>query len=111
LWALVQLSALPFLRLGVTWLLFPPGGLGHLAIQFGAALKAQVTAISTSLNKQDEAKKLGAVNFLQFTDDEAIKAAAGTFDIVVVTTNQDDNDWGRMLSLLDVGGKVSSLLS
>jgi D-arabinose 1-dehydrogenase-like Zn-dependent alcohol dehydrogenase len=89
-------------RLGVVGI----GGLGHLALQFGAALGAEVTAISTSPSKKDEATKLGATKFLLFNDEEAIKAAANSFDVVVVTTDQDDNDWGRMLSLVDVGGKL-----
>jgi len=82
------------------------GGLGHLAIQFGAALNAQVTAISTSLSKQEETKKLGATSFLHFTDAQAVRAAAGTLDVLVVTTDQDDNKWSRVLSLLRSGGKL-----
>jgi D-arabinose 1-dehydrogenase-like Zn-dependent alcohol dehydrogenase len=82
------------------------GGLGHLALQFSAALGAEVTAISTSPSKESEAIKLGATKFLLFNNDEAIQAAASSLDILVITTDQNDNDWGRMLSLLDVSGKV-----
>ena len=82
------------------------GGLGHLALQFAAALGAEVTAISTSSNKADQARQLGATRFLLFNDDAAIAAAANAFDVVVVTTDQNDNDWGRMLSLIDAGGKL-----
>ncbi len=86
------------------------GGLGHLALQFSAALGAEVTAISTSPSKEAETIKLGATKFLLFNNDEAIKAAASSLDIVVITTDQNDNDWGRMLSLLDVGGKVHVIM-
>ena len=36
------------------------GGLGHLAVQFLAAFGCEVTAISTTHSKDDEARKLGA---------------------------------------------------
>ena len=42
------------------------GGLGHLAIQWAAAFKAdEVIAISTSDSKREEAKKLGATKFVK----------------------------------------------
>ena len=40
------------------------GGLGHLAIQFAAALGATVTAISTSETKRADAMKLGAKHYI-----------------------------------------------
>ncbi len=40
------------------------GGLGHLAVQFLAAFGCEVTAISSTHSKDDEARKLGARHFL-----------------------------------------------
>src|SRR3989338_6895492 len=40
------------------------GGLGHLAIQFADKMKCEVTAFSTSIDKEFEAKKLGADKFV-----------------------------------------------
>ncbi len=37
------------------------GGLGHLAVKFGVALGAEVTLLSTSADKEADAKKLGAI--------------------------------------------------
>lgn len=37
------------------------GGLGHIAIKFGVAFGAEVTLLSTSADKEADAKKLGAV--------------------------------------------------
>src|SRR5712691_2817388 len=39
------------------------GGLGHMAIKFGAALGAEVTVLSQSAKKRDDAKRLGASDF------------------------------------------------
>lgn len=42
------------------------GGLGHLAIQWAAAMKCkEVVAFSTSDNKREESKKLGATKFVK----------------------------------------------
>jgi uncharacterized zinc-type alcohol dehydrogenase-like protein len=40
------------------------GGLGHLAIQFARAMGCTVVAFSTSKDKAEEAKKLGAKYFV-----------------------------------------------
>ena len=57
--------------------------IGHLAIQFAAALNAKVAAVSTSGSKQDDARKLGASEFIISTDKAAMKKVAATFDLVV----------------------------
>lgn len=44
------------------------GGLGHLAIQFASALGYNVTAISSSPEKKDEALAFGADHFILSTD-------------------------------------------
>lgn len=40
------------------------GGLGHLAIKFSAALGMKTTAISTSADKEEEARSYGATDFI-----------------------------------------------
>jgi len=40
------------------------GGLGHLAVQFLAKFGTDVTAISSSHNKEEEARQLGASDFI-----------------------------------------------
>jgi D-arabinose 1-dehydrogenase-like Zn-dependent alcohol dehydrogenase len=59
---LKHFGAGPGKRVGVMGI----GGLGHLAIQWAAAFKAdEIVAISTSDNKREEAKKLGATKFVK----------------------------------------------
>jgi len=53
---LVQFGVRPTDKVGVIGI----GGLGHLALQFLRAWGCEVTAFTSSLNKQDEAKRLGA---------------------------------------------------
>ncbi len=77
-----------------------------MAIEWAAALGAEVTAVSTSLNKRDEALKLGAKHFIVFTDPKQIQDANKTLDILLCSNNMRNNDWSALLSLLDTNGKV-----
>ena len=61
------------------------GGLGHMGVKLAAAMGAQVTVLSRSESKRADAEKLGAHAFLNTEDNEAVKAARGTFDMVLNT--------------------------
>ena len=68
------------------------GGLGHLALQFANKMGADVTAISTSSSKEALARSLGAHHFLNTNDSEQMKAAAGSFDFILLSgTSYDVN--------------------
>src|ERR1700757_3173904 len=54
----------PSSRVGVVGI----GGLGHMAIQFARVFGAEVTAFSSSVAKEDEARELGAHNFVNARD-------------------------------------------
>lgn len=61
------------------------GGLGHMGVQYAAAMGCDTWAISTSKSKEAEARKFGASNFLVSTDPAAMKAVEGTFDFILCT--------------------------
>ncbi|MDT8279615.1 MAG: NAD(P)-dependent alcohol dehydrogenase [Erythrobacter sp.] len=61
------------------------GGLGHMGVKLAAAMGAQVTVLSRSESKRADAEKLGAHAFLNTDDKAAMKAARGTFDMVLNT--------------------------
>lgn len=79
------------------------GGLGHMAVKFGVAFGADVTVLSTSPKKEEDAKKLGAHHFVVTTDPEQIKAATGTFDFILDTVSAP-HDFNMYLSLLRTNG-------
>ena len=79
------------------------GGLGHMAVKFGVAFGAEVTVLSTSPNKADAAKELGAHNFVVTTDAAQLKAVKGTFDFILDTVSAD-HDMNMYLSLLRTNG-------
>ena len=60
------------------------GGLGHMAIKLAVAKGAKVTAFTTSQNKFDAIKKMGAKPVLS-TDAQGMKKYAMKFDLMIST--------------------------
>lgn len=63
------------------------GGLGHMGVKLAAALGAEVTVISTSDRKREDALRMGASDFLVSKDPAAMKAARGRFDLILNTVS------------------------
>lgn len=91
----------PSSRVGVIGI----GGLGHIGIQFARAFGAEVTAFSTSKDKEMEAKELGAHRFVNTRDTGALKKVAGSFDFLLSTVNADQ-DWQGYLNALRPKGTL-----
>ncbi|HZY63182.1 MAG TPA: NAD(P)-dependent alcohol dehydrogenase [Edaphobacter sp.] len=81
------------------------GGLGHLGIQFARAFGADVTAFSTSKDKEEEARSLGAHHFLNTRDTGALKNVAGSFDFLLSTVSADQ-DWQAYVNALRPKGTL-----
>ncbi|QHS50966.1 NAD(P)-dependent alcohol dehydrogenase [Edaphobacter sp. 12200R-103] len=79
------------------------GGLGHLGIQFARVFGAEVTAFSTSKDKESEALELGAHHFVNTRDTGALKKVAGSFDLLISTINADQ-DWSAYVNSLRPNG-------
>jgi len=84
------------------------GGLGHLGVQFAKAFGAEVTAFSTSKEKEAEAKKLGAHHFVNTRDTGALKKVTGSFDLLLSTVTADQ-DWGSYVNALRPKGMLCAL--
>ncbi len=59
------------------------GGLGHLALQFARALDYEVTAISSSPEKKEQALAFGADHFIDSNDQTSMRQAALSFDLLL----------------------------
>ena len=81
------------------------GGLGHMAVKFAAAMGAEVTMLSTSPSKAQDARRLGAHHFVLSTDDSAMRNLNSQFDVVVDTVSAD-HDYEIYLKLLSLEGKL-----
>jgi uncharacterized zinc-type alcohol dehydrogenase-like protein len=91
----------PSSRVGVIGI----GGLGHLGLQFAKAFGAEVTAFSTSKDKEAEAKSLGAHLFVNTRDTGALKKVAGSFDFLLSTVSADQ-DWQGYVNCLRPKGTL-----
>lgn len=98
---IVQLEVKPTDRVGVIGI----GGLGHIALQFLQSWGCEVTAFSSSPDKEEEARKLGAHHFVNSRDPEALEAVAGGFDVIICTANAD-LDWSVYISALRPKGRL-----
>jgi len=94
--------ARPSSRVGVIGI----GGLGHMAIQFARAFGCEVTAFSTSKDKEAEARTLGAQNFVNTLDTGALKKVAGSFDLILSTVSADQDFQGFVNALRPKGTLV-----
>lgn len=65
------------------------GGLGHMGVQIAAALGADVTVLSRSLAKEDEARQLGAARTLATTEEGFFRRYRGEFDFILNTVSAD----------------------
>jgi uncharacterized zinc-type alcohol dehydrogenase-like protein len=79
------------------------GGLGHMGVKLAAAMGANVTMITTSPEKGEDARALGAHDVLISKDEAAMTAAAGQFDFVL-NTIPVTHDVGPYLNLLKPNG-------
>ncbi len=79
------------------------GGLGHVAIKIAKAMGADVNVFSTSMNKEKDAKKLGAKNFVLSTKPENFTKLAGSLDLIIDTLSVQ-HDFSPYLNTLKIDG-------
>lgn len=75
------------------------GGLGHMGVKLAAAMGAEVTVLSTSKSKEQDAKRLGATALAVTKDEETFTKYAGYFDLIINTVSAP-LDYGKYLTLL-----------
>jgi alcohol dehydrogenase (NADP+) len=81
------------------------GGLGHMGVKFGKALGADVTVVSHSPAKRDDALRLGANGFISTQDSGALKSNTRAFDFILDTVSAR-HDYGSYLELLKTDGTM-----
>ncbi|TGZ80840.1 NADPH-dependent medium chain alcohol dehydrogenase [Ascodesmis nigricans] len=82
------------------------GGLGHFAIQFAAALGAEVYALSHSESKVEDAKKMGAKEVILTNKEKWSDKWKLKFDMLLNTADAADGfDMSEYLGCLNVHGR------
>ncbi|HVK28744.1 MAG TPA: NAD(P)-dependent alcohol dehydrogenase [Nocardioides sp.] len=77
------------------------GGLGHMGVKLAHAMGAEVTVLSQSLKKQEDAARLGADHYYATSDPATFDVLAGSFDLVLntVSASLDANAYLRLLAV------------
>ena len=96
---LLQHNISPLNSVGVVGI----GGLGHMALLFLKAWGCEVTAFSTSPEKEEEARQLGAHHFVDTHDKQALKKHSTSLDLIIDTVNVELN-WDAYLRTLKPKG-------
>ncbi len=81
------------------------GGLGHLALQFARALDYEVTAISSSPEKKEQALAFGADHFIVSDDQTSLRQVVFGFDLLLCTAHGKIN-WEALLNTLKKNGRL-----
>lgn len=81
------------------------GGLGHMAVKLGAALGAEVTVLGHSPKKKDDAKRLGAQEYVVTSDRRQLKARRRSFDFILNTVSAD-HEIAPFIDLLKLDGTM-----
>ncbi len=74
------------------------GGLGHMAVKIAHAMKAEVTVLSRTLDKKDDALRLGADHVYATNDPKTFVKLARHFDLIINTVSVK-LDWGAVFRI------------
>ncbi|PSL52009.1 putative zinc-type alcohol dehydrogenase-like protein [Saccharothrix carnea] len=81
------------------------GGLGHMAVKFAHAMGAEVTVLSQSPRKREDALRFGADHYHATGDPATFERLANTFDLIVNTVSAP-LDFDAYLKLLALDGTI-----
>jgi uncharacterized zinc-type alcohol dehydrogenase-like protein len=81
------------------------GGLGHMAVKLAHALGAQVVLFTTSPDKAEDARRLGADEVVISKDADAVAKHAGSFHLILDTVSAP-HDLDRYLTSLKRDGAL-----
>lgn len=81
------------------------GGLGHMGVKFAVAMGAEVTVLSHSPHKKDDAIAMGAHHFVATNDASAFKAHEKEYDLILNTVSAEISI-DDYLSLLKLDGTL-----
>ncbi|HVE44200.1 MAG TPA: NAD(P)-dependent alcohol dehydrogenase [Gammaproteobacteria bacterium] len=81
------------------------GGLGHMGVKLAVAMGAEVTVISSSDKKKQDALSFGAAHFINTSQENALANYAGYFDLILNTISVEI-DMNAFLGLLKIDGSM-----
>jgi uncharacterized zinc-type alcohol dehydrogenase-like protein len=97
-----QFNVGPGQKVGIVGL----GGLGHMAVKLAASMGAEVTVFSTSKTKEQDARRLGAHDFVVSLDPKNFVSLANRFDFILDAASAP-HDVNAYLNLLRRDGVLT----
>jgi alcohol dehydrogenase (NADP+) len=82
-------------RVGVVGL----GGLGDMAVKLASAMGAEVTLFSSSNRKREDAKRLGAHEYVVSSEDQQVNKMKGRLDLIINTVSAPHDITGLLMAL------------
>ncbi len=82
------------------------GGLGHMGVKFAKALGAHVVVFTTSVNKKEDALRLGASEVIISKNPDEMKKHAGSFNFILDTVAAE-HDINAYINMLGRGGNIT----
>jgi len=84
------------------------GGLGHMGVKLARAMGCEVTVLSQSDKKREDAFRLGAHNFHAMSEEGSAAKLANKFDIILNTVSVE-LDWKMYINMLKRDGAIVAL--
>ena len=81
------------------------GGLGHMGVKFAVAMGADVTVLSHSPHKKDDALAMGAHHFIATDDESVFTTHAKSFDVILNAVSAEI-DIDKYIALLKLNGTL-----
>ena len=81
------------------------GGLGHMGVKLAAAMGAEVTVLSSSSKKKEDAQRLGAKKFADMSDPKTFQELAESFNLIIDTVSAQ-HDFTQYMDLLKRDGTL-----
>jgi alcohol dehydrogenase (NADP+) len=81
------------------------GGLGHMGVKLAVSMGAEVTMLSHTASKAEDAKRLGAHKFVLTSDADQAAAVTNYFDFILDTVSAE-HDYNFYLGMLKTNGTM-----
>jgi uncharacterized zinc-type alcohol dehydrogenase-like protein len=81
------------------------GGLGHMGVKLAASMGADVTVLSTSPEKEADARRLGAHDFCLVSESSQRAQLTSSFDLIINTVSAN-HDIAPVVEMLDLDGTM-----
>jgi len=83
------------------------GGLGHMAVKLAVAMGADVTVLSRSQAKKDDALGLGAQHYVATGEEGALESLKSSFDLIINTVSADLEMDAYLATLRPLGALIN----